>query len=63
MSIISEEAEKATLDCLVEKMRKCYLDDCKMELAMISINGLRSTQRRAFGEYTTNFIFFNDLDG
>lgn len=64
MSIISEMSDKPTLTCLVEKMRKCLLDDCKIKLVLIPINGLRSTQRRAFGEYTMeNFIFFNDLDG
>lgn len=63
MNVISQVSEKATLDGLVE-VRKRQLDDCKIQLELISINGLRSTQTRCFGEYTTeNLIFFNDLDG
>lgn len=63
MSVISKVSDKATLEGLVE-VTECQLDNCKIQLELISINGLRSTQTRCFGENTTeNLIFFNDLDG
>ena len=63
MNIIGKVSDKATRDCLVEKTRKCPFVDCKVQLELASVNGLKSTQR-GFGEFTTeNFIFFSDLDG
>lgn len=64
MGIISKASDKATLDCLVEKMRECHLDDCRVWLEIVLTDGLKSAQTTGFGEGTTgNFIFVSDLDG
>lgn len=63
VNIISKVSDKAARDCLVEKTRECPFVDCKVQLELASINGLRSTPRGGFGEFTAeNFIFFSDVD-